>query len=338
MQADIYELTAPQLLTLKQQSLALDSLPTGTLAGETVYSVVSPGTELAAWSGKPPLRPSVVYPRVVGYCNVARVIALGPDVPAGIAVGDYILTHQSHRSHFVIPHADVLVCVKQADDASLRKLASTYLYHLAYVALRAGDFEVAQRVAVVGLGALGFAAASLALALGATPIVLSGRTSAELRSLIPNAEFVAKNDPDAVAQFARADIVVNTSDSWDDYRSSLTAARRGGRILLLGFPGRGLALPDFNPLDSSYLYDKQLTIKQTGQLLERGDASPGLQLRRNLSELWSMLSDGRLDPTPLIAYRASWRALPEVYRNLSLRMPGKLSALLEWSERSVRAT
>ena len=73
---------------------------------ESLVSVISPGTELAAYRGAPPLRPGVTYPRLVGYCNVARVLAKGVGVN-NIELGDRVLTLQSHRSHFKIKTSEV---------------------------------------------------------------------------------------------------------------------------------------------------------------------------------------------------------------------------------------
>src|SRR5688572_21668827 len=39
------------------------------LLARTEFSAVSLGTEMAAYSGEPPLRPGIIYPRLVGYCN-----------------------------------------------------------------------------------------------------------------------------------------------------------------------------------------------------------------------------------------------------------------------------
>ena len=60
---------------------------------ETVYSVISTGTELAAWGGAEPLRPTQnVYPRLLGYYNIACVKDVGSNVN-GIKIGDHVLTH-----------------------------------------------------------------------------------------------------------------------------------------------------------------------------------------------------------------------------------------------------
>ena len=67
---------------------------------------------------------------------------------------------------------------------------------------------------------------------------------------------------------------------------------RGGRISILGFPGRGEPLPDFNPLDPKWFYGKQLTLIGAGfsPRIECQPADLRFNLRRNLEYLFC--SDG----------------------------------------------
>jgi len=102
MTASVYHLTGPRALELREEPLGGGLLTPAEIEAVTVYTAISPGTELAAWEGKPPLRPSSPYPRLLGYCNLARVTRVGSEV-AGMGAGNYVLTHQSHRSAFRAP-------------------------------------------------------------------------------------------------------------------------------------------------------------------------------------------------------------------------------------------
>jgi D-arabinose 1-dehydrogenase-like Zn-dependent alcohol dehydrogenase len=140
------------------------------VAARTLYSAISPGTEVAAWRGDPPLRPGRAYPRLVGYCNVAEVIAVGADVQT-LKAGDRILTGQSHRSAFICKQSAVIGRVPDA----LGSVAATttYLFHLGYNSLLKGDFRAGHSVAVLGLGTLGMGSALLTHALGGQVLALS---------------------------------------------------------------------------------------------------------------------------------------------------------------------
>ena len=333
----VYELAAPRRLIVKNEQTDLTKFGTKSVYAKTLFSSISTGTEIAAWSGKSPLRPSVAYPRVVGYCNVAKVQSVGSAID-DLAEGDIILTHQSHRSAFCCSREDVLIHVKNIDIARQKLLATTYLYHLGYSALLDAGYKPGFEVVIIGLGALGFASASLVAASGGSPIILSGRKDASnIMRYIPFSHFVNKNQSgiacQSVADLDGADLIINTSDSWDDYELGLKMIRRGGTIMLVGFPGRGMAMPAFNPLDSKYIYDKAVTVSPVGHYTDI-DVTPinfRFTLKRNLAYLYSLLLAGRVDPTPLMSASYPWDDLEGAYNMLEARPKDSLSAILDWT-------
>lgn len=333
----VYELTAPRKLALKEVSIDMKASDGDSIFAETLFSAISPGTELAAWKGKPPLRPSKVYPRLLGYCNVAKVKSVGENI-TDIDKGDIILTHQSHRDSFFCKREDVLLKDRNLDSNTLRNMTTTYLYHLGYSALFDGGYKPGIEVAVIGLGALGYTTADLISACGGTPMVFSGRKEiTKIEKVLQYANFFNKNTCDqivnSVAGLDGADLIVNTSDSWEDYKLSLKIVRKGGTVVLLGFPGRGVASPNFNPLDSQYIYDKSITIKQVGHCFEL-DVQPidiRFTLKRNLSYIYSLLKSGRLNPNLLVQSVYPWNNLEDAYKMLELRPQDSLSAILDWT-------
>lgn len=337
MKSLIYELSAPRLLVLKEGLVDESGLDAESVIAKTSFSAISTGTELAAWTGKPPLRPSTVYPRLVGYCNVSQVRAVGSSVDDLVA-GDVILTHQSHRSAFCCGRKEVLLIAKDPSQISQKRLATAYLYHLGYSALLQGGYKPGFEVAVIGLGALGFACASLVSAYGGIPILFSGRSNpGALMEHIPFAQCVDKTRGEVFYPSTMgpggADLVINTSDSWTDYELSLDTVRRGGTIVLLGFPGRGMTLPTFNPFDSKYLYDKAISIRQVGHVSapDGGSADTRLTLERSLAHIYSLLESGRVDPAPLLKTVYAWNRLEEAYQFLEARPEDAVSAILDWS-------
>ena len=331
-----YELTAPGILQRRPERIDLDHIPPKSIVAQTVFSVLSPGTECAAWLGKPPLRPSKVYPRVLGYCNVARVVAVGSDV-VGITPGNHILTHQCHRSVFCCDASKaLLVCPSSLSHASQQRMAASYLYHISYMSLIDGGYRPGYEAAVIGFGALGFTAASLVSAYGGRPLVFSSRPP--LRDgpgFIPHARFYEKMGDDTVVapgSMGGVDLVINTSDSWDDYALGLRLARRGGTIALVGFPGRGLPPAPHNPLDSQFFYDKALHVFQVAHDFELDVPAIDVRftLKRNLEHIFGLLEDGRLDPAPLISTRFKSDELAGALDLLATRRSEAKSALLEW--------
>lgn len=336
MESTIVELAGPRRIALRSATLDLHGLQAGDIAAATICTALSPGTELAAYRGDPPLRPGVGYPRLVGYCNVAEVVARGAAV-RDVDVGDRILTFQSHRSAFICPVDAVLARVPTDVDPEHAALA--YLFHLGYNALLCGGLRPGHHVGVIGLGTLGLATAAVGVYFGAPVCALSGlEAHLTLAREVGVQAAIRKDDPAALERLravtgdAGLDIVVTTSNAWEDWRLALRVARGKGTVAVLGFPGRTAPVPDFNPLDPSLFYDKQLTIVACG--MSPDVAAPADELRftlkRNLRFLLGALAQKRLPAARLISMVADWRSIGEVYEQLLRREPGMLSAILRW--------
>jgi 2-desacetyl-2-hydroxyethyl bacteriochlorophyllide A dehydrogenase len=327
-EARIVRLMGPRELVFETCALPAAELQQDEILAATDVTAISPGTELAAYTGAPPLRPGRAYPRLQGYCNVSRVIAAGER--AGVAKGDRVLTFQSHRSHFRARGTDVLATVPPEMDSA--RAAVTYLFHLGYAALMSGGFRPGHDVAVIGQGAIGFATTLLAQALGARVIAVSSREMARRRVAARGIHGASPADADE--RFASGiDLVITTSNNWADWRCALQLARKGGCIAVLSFPGRGLTAPDFNPLDSRWLYDKQLTIVGAGQMPER-DAPPEeirFTVGRNMKFLLALVQEGRLDAAALLSGSFPAEEITRAYE--TLLDPGRdaLTFALRWS-------
>jgi 2-desacetyl-2-hydroxyethyl bacteriochlorophyllide A dehydrogenase len=332
-------LAAPGKLEFRTEELATGGLGPRDIVAVTRTSVISPGTEVGAFAGLPPLRPGVTYPRLVGYCNLAEVIAAGPEVKQA-AVGKRILTFESHRSAFRAAEDTVIAVV--SDDVKPHRAAATYLYHLGYAALLRADFKPGETVAVVGLGTLGLATAAVAAAAGASVIALGDQAAARERSLAAGARVahpkrdVERAIADASTMGARAgiDIVVTTSNSWDDWDLALRLPRKGGTIAVLGFPGREGGSPARNPLASALFYDHHLRIVAAGYTpdLEAAPQDVRFTIKRNCTYLLDLIVRGRLDPDLLVTHTRPWHELGAVYQQLAARAPGLVTCALDWTE------
>jgi 2-desacetyl-2-hydroxyethyl bacteriochlorophyllide A dehydrogenase len=319
-QSLIARLVAPRELVWSRESFAA-APDADEVVAETEISAISPGTELAAYAGAPPLRPGTGYPRLVGYCNVARVTAAG--TRAGIAVGSRIVTTQSHRDRFRIPAALVLCEVPEPVPGEAAAVA--YLLQLGLAALQRAGLAAGHEVAVVGMGVLGVASVMVARALGAPTSVLTKREAGRELALELGAGIA---DPSRTA----ADIVIDTSNGWEDFRTSTLLARKGGTVLLLGFPGRGLPPPDFNPFDPAITYARQLAIIHGGETPDV-DAPPEavrFNLARNMRHLMRLIADGSLPAQRLVSRCEPATRLGAVYQSLLDARADTLTVALDW--------
>ena len=190
MKSNVYRMLGPKNLKMEEEEIDINSISPTDIVGKTIVSIVSPGTEIAAYIGAPPLRPMKVYPRVNGYCNVAEVIAVGSEVK-NIKLGDRVSTHQSHRSSFCCDASAVNNVLRRDDDAIAQ--ATSYLWHLGYYPLLRANAKPGSNVLVIGLGALGLSAVASAALSGCNVIAISNRKFARNKAIILGAKSVYEN-------------------------------------------------------------------------------------------------------------------------------------------------
>jgi len=332
-EATVVHLVEPRKLELRASLLAAPG-PAEVLC-ETLVTAISPGTELAAYTGMPPLRAGVVYPRLQGYCNVARVLAVGVDVN-GLAVGDRVLSFTSHRSHFVLPQADVLFRLPEA--AKSQDVVCAYLFHLGYNAVLRSGVRAGSRVLVLGLGALGLTSVAMASLAGATVVGLSDQSHpGQIARTLGATAVHGRNDTGALRSAlggGGADVLIATTNTWTDWEIALQMATPLGTIAVLGFPGRGLAPGSFNPLDSQYFYAKQLRIEAVGLSPERPDIRGFARFneRDNLAFIADQIIAGRLNAAALVSGEYPGTQISQAYQDLLARKNSPITYLLRWNQ------
>ena len=335
MVSDIIELLGPGDLRTRTEQLDTDCLRGREIAARTICSVISPGTEKAAYRGDPPLRPMRAYPRVLGYCNLAEIVACAAEVKS-VRPGDRILTGQSHRSAFICTEDKILAKVPPGVDPMAA--AATYLFQLGLSALCKCGLAEGHNVAVVGLGVLGLGAAALSNHFGASVYAFSDRLlAADISSKFGVHRIFGKSDGEARDIIGEetgrpVDLVISTSNSWQDWRLALSLPRAEGTIGVLGFPGRAAGPPDFNPLASEFFYDRQLRIVACGMTPQTpGWRGIGDTLQDHCRYVLDLIITGVLPASELISAVVPWQKAGTVYERLLNNEPGLMTAALQWS-------
>ena len=119
---------------------------------ETEYSLISAGTELAKLTGIQ----KVDYPFVPGNRSVGKVIAVGKAVDL-FQPGHRVFSHTPHMSHARATR----LCVPIPAEVRPADSAIVGMALVAMTALRIGEVELGDRVAVIVLGMVGNLAAQL---------------------------------------------------------------------------------------------------------------------------------------------------------------------------------
>ena len=315
-------------LRLEESELDAEHLREDQVLVETVVSAMSTGTELGNYEGRSTEVPGAPdYPRTVGYCNVGVVARVGSAVTA-LSPGQRVFSLSPHLSAFLASDQDLLVPIPPAVPSEPASLA--YLTQLGVAALRQAGYQAGESVAVVGLGVIGLGTVAAARAMGAR---VTGVANSPLRAeaaLRMGAHAVLQSGDAASA--AQADIVILTANTWDAYRASIDLARYGGRVSILGFPGRAQPAPPFNPLDARWRYGKQLTLLGAGfsPRVECAPADIRFNLRRNLEFLYALMEDGRLALDSLVTHRFPPERLGEAYDLAHRHSKDLIAAVFSW--------
>jgi threonine dehydrogenase-like Zn-dependent dehydrogenase len=320
-------------LRIESEPFDVESFGPTQVLVRTLVTGFSTGTDLGNYLGRSTELPGAPdYPRAVGYSNCGVVWRAGAAVRS-LQPGDLVFSIKPHRSAFVADETDLLVRVPPGLDPAQVSLG--YLANLGVSALRSVRYETGERIAVIGLGVIGLCTVALGPAMGA-PVVAVANDPLRMQlsmQLGARAAYVSGAfDPAAVFEGQGADIVVLTANSWDAYRTAVDIARYGGRISILGFPGRAQSPPDFNPLDPHWFYGKQLTLTAAGfaPRIECRPADIRFNLRRNLTSIFEWMKAGTLDLAPVISHRLPFDRMRDAYELARGHSKELTAAVFDW--------
>ncbi len=305
------------------------------VVARSISSLVSPGTELALYTGSHigftlPEPPFPLMPHRPGYAMVGEIHALGHAV-RGLRVGQRVLLEAPHgtvaladtRTHAVVPVPDAVADIH----APLARMAG-----IAFTALRLAPAALGERVVVLGLGLVGLLAGQLYRLAGARPVVGVDRLASRLRlaedmGILP-VDASREEIPVALARLlgARgADVVVEATGSPALVTPALEAAARGGAVVLLGSTRGTVELDVY-----SLVHRKALRLiggHETALPFEAGHAWPR---RQNLGLALELMAAGDLMTKGLITSQVGLDQALRVHAMLRDSPESHLGVILHW--------
>ena len=327
LNGEIIILSGPRKVAFKKVTIDTDKIGHREIVAKTVFSAISPGTETAAYVGKPALRPGKIYPRLVGYCNVAKVIKTGKNVKS-INAGDLILTGEPHRSVFAISEENIFAKIPKI--VAPQHAALTYLYTLGVNSLKALNLETKFTVAIIGLGVLGLGTVEQAKNLKLKVLAFSdSQYKLNLAKKLGAEKVFLKHKSKKLEKVA--DLVINTSNSWEDWGLALRLAKYNGIISVLGFPGREIGLLNFNPLEPKYFYDKKIAIIPSGLPRElKNEKEISRAIKNNCKTVLNLIAQKKLIPKNLISGIYHYKYIEKAYKKLLKKDRESITYILKW--------
>ena len=326
---------APETVEVQQEEVGTDGLGADELLVESLYSVVSAGTELACLSGR---EAWFSFPRVPGYATVGRIVAAGSSV-TGLGEGEVVLHYGGHQAYSRRSLGDFLVPVPEGID--LQVAAMTRLATVAFTSIRLSSVEAGNFVAVAGLGPVGNLAAQLARIQGGRVIgvdVSAGRIELARKCGIEHTIDASRED---AAEHIRAmtggegvETVIDATGSPRAIVAEMHWVAKRGELILLGSP-RGEVQGDLTELLSGvHLWPRGcVTLKGAHEWRYPVMHDPNTKhsLERNSRVAWWLQQTGKLQMHKLITHVMNPDDAPAAYEGLRTRKAEYVGVVFDWS-------
>lgn len=278
-------------------------------------------------------------PLPLGYCNVGRVLEVGPGV-TGFEPGQRVVSNGKHAEAVAVP---INLCAAVPDAVSDDEAAFVVLGAISLQGIRLVEPTLGEAVVVTGLGLIGLMTVQLLRAHGCRVLGLDF-DPAKLRLAesfgVETVDLSAGADPVAAAQaFSRgrgvdAVIITASTKSNEPVHQAALMCRKRGRIVLVGVTGLELSRADF--------FEKELTFQVScsygpgrydPNYEEKGRDYPVGFVRwteqRNFEAVLDMMASGQLDVKPLISHRFAVDDAAEAYALVTGGAPS-LGILLDY--------
>ena len=195
---------------------------------ETLFSAISPGTELA-WLNHMENTPGI-FPYYPGYSGCGKVVGKGEQVTE-FDVGDLVLAKLKHWSRDIV-EADG--CMRLPEDVGPKEASPFCLASISLQGIRKADIQIGDRVAVLGLGAIGNLAAQLAFVAGAGSV--TGFDFIEWRRMLAGKCGVIKTEADGNREEHqnKYDVVIEATGAPSAINTALQMVMPLGTVVLLG--------------------------------------------------------------------------------------------------------
>lgn len=208
----------------------------GEVLVKTKYSLISPGTETAFLYGLP--NTPRKYPQYPGYSAVGEVIEVGKGV-ASVGVGDLVCVRGRHSNLLLVPEEEA---IRVPERISLLDAVFFELAAISLQGVRKARIELGEEVLIIGAGVIGQLAAQFSKLAGGIPVVIADFIEFRLEKALESGVDLRMNLSEVSVEegFRRfvgapsAPVVIEATGNPEAIITALRAARRLGRVVLLG--------------------------------------------------------------------------------------------------------
>ena len=312
--------TGSRVVFTGEKQVSLESCPIGSPADGPVLirTLFDPGTHWANW---------VKYPFYPGYAAVGSVQAVGEGVLA-LKPGDRVVWRGGHRSHQVVSAGQVC-----AVPAGIEPVEAVWfaLAKIAAMGARAAEHRLGERVLVIGAGPIGQMALRWAAATGARTLTVIDPVAFRLKLAL---EGGATDVIDKPVEAARDDLlringgelphlVIDTTGNAKVFQQALGAARKFGRVLLLG---------DTGSPESQHLTSDVITRGVRILGAHDGHEDPAWNMAGITDLLFALMKAGRFSMKSLNTHTFRPAQCKEAYELASNRRAETMGIQFDWTQ------
>jgi len=334
MKAKAVYAVAKDTVELREFDIDESQLEPNRMLVKTLYTAISPGTEMDCVSGKE--SGWFHFPQQLGYCSVGEVAAAGEAV-SDYAKGDVVLTQMSHGSHHVVDTDSVRAKVPAAIPANIA--VWTHMALISMTALRVSRAEVGDTAVVLGQGIVGNFAAQFFRAQGCRVIAVDRIASRLDISKRCGIEMVvdasAEDAVEAVKKLTDgrgAEIIVEATGIAAVALNAIGMAAQNAEMVQLGTP-RGSYEADVGPLlRAVHRASPNMTMKGA-----HAGSTPAAQnqfmkhsLARNARIVLDMIARGEFQIEPLLTRTIKPEEAAQAYRDLRDHPESTLAITIGW--------
>lgn len=324
--------TAPWQVEVREEGKPGRPLSGREVLVRKLYTLISPGTELACLSGN---EHWFRMPGIPGYAAVSRIEAVGSEAD-GFAEGDIVFHYGNHSEYEIVKAEGVFL--KVPEGLELSWVPFTRMATVAMTSLRVSAIELGDYVAVTGLGLVGNMAAQLAGLQGATVI---GVDLADNRRKLAEACGIAhtvaggEGAAERVKAIAEGGVgtLIEATGVPQVAVESVAWVRQYGEMILLGSP-RGRHETDVTDLLNYVHLNGRgcITFKGAHEWRFPVERNPFVKhsLVRNSEIVFDLMKRGRLQVQPLISHVLPPEEAPSAYEGLRSRKDEYQGVLFKW--------
>lgn len=323
--------TGPGEVEIRSTAIDEDLGETG-LLGETLYTLVSPGTELMSAETASPDS----FPLSVGYATVDRVLDTGSEVES-VEPGDEVFTRGDHAAHHRLDVAESPV-VPVPEGVPTRLAPFARFCGVSTPSIQTAEVNPPALAAVFGLGLVGNLACQMLAAfgydvVGLDPVDARRRTAEGCgvgTTLDPTVDLDARL-PAAVD--GSPGLVLECSGTAAALASAVEIADRDAEIVQIGAPWEETD-PDVSAYDvQDALFFDYLTLRSgwEWQIPDFADDFDRYSHYENYAHALELIARGEVTVADLVTHLVSPSDAQSAYDGLAEQKETHLGVLLDWS-------